>query len=135
VGDDPYRLEGVSISAMPDYGTKVQPGPEGAVWKTVHSYEVSGALYRFGACGSGATCLEVSTDGGKTWKPVSRLFETPQFANPFFISIRPAHEAIVLGMSAGKPGEHVYAVSFVATRDGTDTYIMGRVPEGEVGTR
>src|SRR3990170_2504229 len=56
VGDDPDRLKGISISAMPDYGTKVQPGPEGAVWKTVHSYEVAGTLYRFVACQSGATC-------------------------------------------------------------------------------
>jgi hypothetical protein len=63
---------------------------------------------------------------------VSTLFERTKFANPSFISIRPAHEAIVLGMSAGKPGEHVYAVSFVATRDGKDVYIMGRVPKAKL---
>src|SRR5215471_12521514 len=46
VGDDPYQLQGVTISNMAGYG-KDETGADKANWKTMNSYCVDGVLYMF----------------------------------------------------------------------------------------
>src|SRR5712692_9056890 len=45
-GEDPFKLKGVTVSDMGDYG-KDETGADKANWKTMNSYCVEGVVYMF----------------------------------------------------------------------------------------
>lgn len=105
-GGDPYHLKGTTVTAMHDFREPPQLGPQGALWKTMDSYNINGVLYRFVSCGpdadlSASSCIITSSDGG------SPLFRSGNFSAPSFITYRKEME-VLLG---GGPAEYTYAAS------------------------
>jgi hypothetical protein len=104
VGDDPFKLQGVTISDMAGYG-ETGMGPDHANWKTMNSYCVDGVLYMFVTrCQypeqSGDahhrhifqnSSIIKSMDKGRTWtRTAKESYERPMFPGikfgaPYFV--------------------------------------------------
>ncbi len=133
-GNDPYQLKGTTINGLREFQEQPKSGPDGAMWKTMDSYEVDGVRYRFAVCDAvdrtRYTCFVTSIDGGKNWirrqsgsgKPA---FSWSQFAIPFFIAYRREMENLMFA----EPGKYVYAASYAGVIGGEDTYLVARTPK------
>jgi hypothetical protein len=143
IGDDPFKLQGITISDMGGYG-KNEMGSDHANWKTMNSYCVNGALYMFVTrCQypeqSGDThhrhifknsSIIKSTDKGKTWtRPAEESFNHPmfpglEFGAPYFVWYGQDGKA-----SVDNAGKYVYAVANNGHFEDGDYYVLGRVPK------
>jgi len=141
IGDDPFKLQGITISDMGGYG-KNEMGSDHANWKTMNSYCVDGSLYMFVTrCQypeqSGDTnhrhifknsSIIKSTDKGRTWtRPAEESFNHPMFPGlkfgaPYFVWYGQDGKA-----SVDNAGKYVYAVANNGHFEDGDYYILGRV--------
>ena len=141
VGDDPFKLQGITVSDMAGYGQSVM-GPDKANWKTMNSYCVDGALYMFVTrCQypeqSGDTnhrhifknsSVIKSTDQGKTWtRSAEESFSNPMFPGmkfgaPYFVWYGKDGKA-----SVDNADKYVYAIANNGHFEDGDYYILGRV--------
>ena len=146
-GDDPQKLEGITISDMGGYGDDVR-GPDKANWKTMNTYAVDGVLYMFVTrClypeESGDehhrhifenASLIKSTDKGKTWtRPAEEslahpMFPGQKFGAPYFVWYGQDGRA-----SVDNAGKYVYAVANNGHFEDGDYYILGRVLKKKLG--
>jgi hypothetical protein len=143
VGDDPFKLSGITISDMGGYGNNAM-GPDHANWKTMNSYCVDSILYMFVTrCQypeqSGDphhrhifknSSIIKSADKGKTWTRTAEenfshpMFPGLKFGAPYFVWYGQDGKA-----SVDNAGEFVYAVANNGHFEDGDYYILGRVPK------
>jgi hypothetical protein len=126
-GDDPHRLSAATVSGMKDYIEPPYAGPEGAAWNRIETVKVHGTWYRPMPCGTDA-CLATSSDDGKTWHRSIRKMPFRSAAS--FIHLSRSWESFL----GGKPGEYLFAASFGGIIDGTDQYLVGRIPATKLPT-
>jgi hypothetical protein len=140
-GDDPFKIEGTTVSDMAGYGEDVR-GTDKANWKTMNSYSVNGVLYMFVTrClypeESGDehhrhifknSSIIKSTDKGKTWtRPAEESLKHPMFPGlkfgaPYFVWYGQDGKA-----SVDNADKYVYAVANNGHFEDGDYYILGRV--------
>jgi uncharacterized protein DUF4185 len=140
-GDDPFKLDGITVSDMAGYGEDVT-GADKANWKTMNSYSVNGVLYMFVTrClypeESGDahhrhifenSSIIKSTDNGKTWtRPAEESLAHPMFPGlkfgaPYFVWYGQDGKA-----SVDNAAKYVYAVANNGHFEDGDYYILGRV--------
>jgi hypothetical protein len=141
LGDDPFKLHGITVSDMAGYGQNTM-GPDHANWKTMNSYCVDGVLYMFVTrCQypeqSGDTrhrhifknsSIIKSSDKGKTWtRSAEESFNHPMFPGmkfgaPYFVWHGRDGRA-----SVDNANKYVYAVANNGHFEDGDYYILGRV--------
>ena len=146
VGDDPFTLEGTTVSDMAGYG-EGRLGPDHANWKTMNSYCVDGVFYMFVTrClypeQSGDphhrhifknSSIIKSTDKGKTWtRPAEESFAHPMFPGmkfgaPYFVWYGQNGKA-----SRDNANRFVYAVANNGHFEDGDFYILGRVAKSKL---
>lgn len=140
-GDDPYKLDAITVSDMGGYGDDVKSADK-ANWKTMNSYSVNGVLYMFVTrClypeESGDphhrhifenSSIIKSTDKGKTWtRPAAESLSHPMFPGlkfgaPYFVWYGQDGQA-----SVDNADKYVYAVANNGHFEDGDYYILGRV--------
>lgn len=146
-GEEPDRLLGHTVNAMPDYadggGTWGERWrPDGAGWRMTSPYSVNGTLYAFvmrrlhpetapngdHRIAFANSSLVASTDHGKTWRrSCDENYEHPMFSGqrfgaPFFV---------LYGKDGAAPSKdnahkYVYAVSNNGFFAHGDDYVIGR---------
>jgi hypothetical protein len=146
-GDDPAKIEGVSINMMPDYGKWAQEGPDGCTWKSSGCYAMDGVIYwvvarhKYGETSgdphnrqlaANASIIK-STDLGKTWTRSARqnyeepTFPGPRFATPYFVEYGQDGKAAV-----DNADRYVYAISNDGFWDNGNNMILGRVARAKI---
>jgi hypothetical protein len=134
VGDQPGALKGITINGMAEYKQVPVPGPEGAIWKTLHSYPLDGQFYRFGPCGQDgqSSCLMRSEDGGKSWSKTRTSFQASVLQDPSFITFQSGY-ARIDAIRYGKDfNDYAYISGYLGLIDGEDHYVIARVAKARL---
>jgi len=131
-GDGMKSLKGVTINSMSDYREVPVSGPEGAIWKASHSYQLDRKFYRFTPCARGepSNCLMVSEDGGKNWLPTNTVFPTAVLKDPAFVTFQSGYARSPL--SEGDFNDHVFISAYAGLVDNEDRYIIGRIAKDKL---
>jgi hypothetical protein len=154
-GNDPARLDGVTINAMTEYGSSAEVGKDGCNWKANGMTCVDGVLYlavsrhRYGKNAPGrnqtaqnASIIE-SSDHGATWTRTATenqtkpMFPGRRFGAPFFVEyqkdgkVRDASGRWVLPPHGG--AKYVYALSCDGFWENGNNMILGRVRRDRIG--
>jgi hypothetical protein len=135
VGTDSASLKGATVSGMETFREPLQFGPEAAAWNSVDTLPVDGVRYRIMPCDTQSSrrqsCLAVSSDDGKSWKPGSPLaWDSSKGSSPSLIYL---HKMYLDAFGDNAVADYLYAASYAGVSAGGDNYIVGRVPRAKVG--
>jgi hypothetical protein len=146
-GDDPAKIQGVSIDMMTSYGKWAQEGPDGCTWKSSGCYALDGVIYwvvarhKYGETSgdprkrqpaANASIIK-STDLGMAWTRSARqnyedpMFPGPRFATPYFVEYGQDGKAAV-----DNADRYVYAISNDGFWDNGNNMILGRVARAKI---
>jgi hypothetical protein len=149
IGDDPQKLDGVTVNVMADYGKGTQHGPDGCTWKSSGCISLDGVLYwlvarhKYGEESGdydkrqpahNASFIK-STDGGKTWTRSAKenydhpMFPGSRFAAPYFVQYGQDGKET----NADGSDKYVYALSNNGFWDNGDYIVLGRVLRAKMG--